>query len=188
LADEEDHDDGASEASSSGLPPPLITADEYEALVCRSCVIRIPILRKYAGTPDALAVVRKSSTDPWTVVGRASDVGADVEVDIESGAKRSRAVSEDGNPASKRMKLDGDNVQNGASSSTSPCLAPEPSQEIQSLLQRVEKGDYELFAGDLFLTDDFRDRWCKCTSVRPTTRYPRRTVLERDLFSSVRSR
>ena len=165
---EGDADDGASEASSSGLPPPLITADQHEALVCRSCVLKIPILRRYAGTSDALAVVRKSGEDPWMVVGRASDMDADVEIDVEAGAKRSRAVSEDGEPASKRMKLDEDDVEGGTSSSAPPCLAPKPSEEIQSLLQRVERGDYELFAGDIFLTNDFRGRWCKCISVRPT--------------------
>ena len=162
-------DDGASEASSSGLPPPLITASQYEALVCRKCVLKVPVLQKYAGTSDALAVVRKSSEHPWTVVGRNSDVDADVDIDVEAGAKRSRAGSEDGEPVSKRIRLDEDKAQNGSSPS-SPCLAPPLSQEIQSLLQRVGEGDYELFAGDLFLTDDFRDRWCKCTSVRPITR------------------
>lgn len=120
------------------------------------------------------------------MIGRGSDLGADVEIEVEAGAKRSRAASEDGEPVSKRMRLDEANVENGGCSSAPSCLAPNPSEEIQSLLARVEKGDYELFAGDLFLTDDFRDRWCKCSSVRPTTRYSRRTVLERDFFSSAR--
>ena len=166
---EGDADDGASEASSSGLPPPLITADQYEALVCRSCVLKIAILRKYAGTSDALAVARGTCEDPWTVVGSApADGDHNAEIDVEAGEKRSRAASEDVEPASKRMRLDEDNANDGASSSVSRCLAPKPSEEIRSLLQRVEGGDYELFAGDLFLTDDFRDRWCKCSSVRPT--------------------
>ncbi|KAF9788430.1 hypothetical protein BJ322DRAFT_1106424 [Thelephora terrestris] len=161
---EEGSDGGASEASSSGLPPPLITADQYEALVCRSCVLEIPILRKYAGTPDALVVIRRSSEGVWTVLGGASDLDADFHIDVEAGAKRSRNVSEDGEPALKRVRLHGGDEQSGTSASALPCLAPSPSQEVQSLLQQVEKGDYEFFAGDLFLTDDFRDRWCKCTS------------------------
>ena len=171
---EGDADDGASEASSSGLPPPLITAEKYEALVCRSCVLKLPLLWKYAGTSDALAVVRKSDEEPWTVIGLASDADADTEIDVEAGEKRSRAASEDGEPASKRVRLDGDNVNDGVSSSVSPCLAPKPSEEIQSLLRRVEGEDYERFAGDLFLTDDFRERWCKCSLVRPTNKYPRK--------------
>lgn len=183
---EEDPGDDASEASSSGLPPPIITADKYEALICRSCVLKTPILRKYAGTPDALAVVRGSSEAVWTAIGRAPDVGADVKIEAEAGAKRSRAASEDGEPVLKRMKLEEADVEDGPCSTASRCLAPNPNQQIQSLLQRVEEGDYELFAGDLFLTDDFRDRWCKCSSVRPTTRYPRRALPERDFFSSVR--
>ena len=187
MAVEGDADDGASEASSSGLPPPLVTAEKYEALVCRSCVLKLPLLWKYAGTSDALAVVRKSGEEPWTVIGMASDADADAEIDVEAGEKRSRATSEDGEPASKRVRLDGDNAHDGASSSSvSPCLAPKQSEEIQSLLRRVEEEDYEHFAGDLFLTDDFRERWCKCSLVRPTNRYPLRTVLERDFSTSVR--
>lgn len=146
------------------------------------------MVRKYAGTHGALVVTRKSCKDAWTVVGGVSDVDADIQVDVEAGAKRSRNASEDGEPALKRVRLHEDGEQNGTSSSAPSCLAPSPSQEIQSLLRQVEKGDYELFAGDLFLTEDFRDRWCKCTSVRPTTKYPCRTVLEWDFFSSVRSR
>lgn len=161
-------DDGASEASSSDLPPPLATADQYEALVCRSCVPKVPILWKYAGTSDTFTVVRKSGEDPWMVIGKTSDLDADVEIDVEAGAKRSKAASEDGKPASERMRLDEDNTNDETSSSVSYCLAPKPSEEIQPLLQRVEKGDYELFAGDLFLTDDFKDRWCNCSSVRLT--------------------
>lgn len=185
---EGDADDGASEASSSGLPPPLITAEQYEALICRSCVLKIPILRGYAGTPDALIVISKSCEDPWVVVGGASDADVDVEIDVEAGVKRSRADLED-EPASKRMKLDEDDANDGSSSSVSRCLAPKPREDIQSLLRRVEEGDYELFAGDLFLTDDFRERWCKCPSVRPTNQIcPRRTILERSFFSSVRNR
>ena len=118
------------------------------------------------------------------MAGSASD--ADIEVGVRAGEKRSRDVSEDGEPASKRTRLDEDEVGGRTSSSVSPCLAPKPSEEIRSLLQRVEDGDYELFAGDLFLTEDFRDRWCKCSSVRPTIRYSRRTVLERDFSISVR--
>lgn len=183
----EDVDDCASEASSSGLPPPLITADQYEALICRSCVLKIPILWGYAGTSDALVAIRKSCEDPWVVVGGASDVDFDVEIDVEAGVKRSRAVLED-EPASKRMKLDEGDANDGSSASLSHCLAPKPNEEIQSLLQRVEKGDHELFAGDLFLTDDFRERWCKCSSVRPTNQIcPCRTVLERGFFYSVRN-
>jgi len=182
-----DADDGVSEASSSGLPPPLITADKYEALVCRSCALKLPLLWKYAGTSDALAVVRKSGGEPWTVIGMASDADADTEIDVEAGEKRSRAASEDGEPASKRARFDGHDVNDGASSSSvSPCLAPKPSEDTQSLLRRVEEEDYERFAGDLFLTDDFRERWCKCPLVRPTNRYLLRTVLERDFSTSVR--
>lgn len=65
-------DDGASDASSSGLPPPLISADDYDVLVCSACVRRIDALRRVAGTHDALMVVRssRSEAEPWTIIGK----------------------------------------------------------------------------------------------------------------------
>ena len=125
----------------------------------------MPVLWNYAGTSGALAVIKRSGGGAWKVVGEPSNTDPDVDIDIEAGAKRSRPSSGDNIPAPKRVRLDEDTVQNGTSSCALPCMAPNSSQETQSLLQRVAEGDYELFSGDLFLTNDFREKWCKCPSV-----------------------
>jgi hypothetical protein len=54
--------------SSSGLFP-LITAEEYDALVCRSCVSQILFLQAWAGTPGVAMVVRESPDSSWKIIG-----------------------------------------------------------------------------------------------------------------------
>ncbi|KAK2460000.1 hypothetical protein APHAL10511_008006 [Amanita phalloides] len=57
-------DDGVSDASSD-LPPALITAADYESFVCGACASKSELLRKWAGTPGILMVVRDSPEKPW---------------------------------------------------------------------------------------------------------------------------
>jgi len=78
-------DDSRSDASSSGLPRPLITAEDYDALVCRSCVSQIPILKAWAGTPGITMVVREDPDSLWTIIGALQD--DDIVIDDGPGAK-----------------------------------------------------------------------------------------------------
>jgi E3 ubiquitin-protein ligase UBR7 len=148
-------DDDASDTSSLGLPPPLIAAEDYDAFVCRECVLSIPILRRWAGTPGVLMVIRNSVNDPWEIHGlidneEAVDISAiEEQVTIETGRKRARSPPLQTEPAAKRPRA---------------CLAPSPNPAAQSLYST----DSELGAGDIFLTDGWRDRWCKCSDVRPS--------------------
>ncbi|RDX54503.1 hypothetical protein OH76DRAFT_1373248 [Lentinus brumalis] len=186
-------DDGASDASSSGLPPPLINASDYDALVCSACVRQIDALRKVAGTPGALMVVRSadSPAERWIIIGKdeAKEM-APVEVDPQDGIKtnealpqaaagdkreRSSSISEE--HQAKRVR-----VSPGAESIT-PCLAPAQDPGVRKLLDsldtasredadaNVEEGNHaERYygAGDVFLTEGWRARWCRCKSCLPS--------------------
>lgn len=185
----EDADDSRSNASSSGVPPPLISADDYESLVCRSCVLSIPILRRWAGTPGVLMVTRQSVGDTWQAIGGVSpseehDVDVDVGVaavpmpgsDTATDTKRRRSASptarqdlvEDASSTSKRPRTD------EPPSNSSECIAPPLNGRAQALLDsaalaeskselNTETNHSSLGAGDIFLTDGFRDRWCRCS-------------------------
>jgi E3 ubiquitin-protein ligase UBR7 len=163
----EEADDAASDASSSGLPPPLITAHDYESLVCGACVLRMNTLKRWAGTPGIKMVVRDNPSAPWTVMHSSQEVQTDNDaVEIEetstsaaAGVKRPRTSSVASAPDAKRFC--------SSPSQQTPCLAPPLNPVAQSILSRCSSSnpDLSLGAGDVFLVDDWRGRWCRCSTV-----------------------
>jgi E3 ubiquitin-protein ligase UBR7 len=168
---EADADDAASDASSSGLPPPLITSDDYDAFVCRACVMAIPTLRRLVGTPGAITVVRADPGAPWTRLGNESsqedapvaiaDASGDAsESSTSAGTKRALPTA-DAEPAAKRARTE------SGSSSMKPCLAPPVEPLAQAAYATAELDwDAALCTGDVFLTEKFRERWCRCDEAR----------------------
>ncbi|KAH9923518.1 uncharacterized protein B0H18DRAFT_1014904 [Fomitopsis serialis] len=168
-----DEDDGASNASSE-LPPGLITADDYDSFVCGACVREIPTLRRCAGTPGALMVVRDAPEQPWKVIGReeGADGSAIVEVtkieESDVGEKRARSPTGEGVPSAKRPRVSTE------PSASPPCLAPPENPVAQKVLtpalrpkesdESIVPGSRNLGTSDVFLTEGWRERWCKCQS------------------------
>ncbi|KAH9849357.1 hypothetical protein C2E23DRAFT_870675 [Lenzites betulinus] len=189
-AAEPEADDGASDASSSGLPPPLICADDYDALVCGRCVRRIDALRRVAGTPGALMVVRSSEDEPWQIIGKdepkevthvdiegKEDKGAGTSSAPATGEKRERSPVKEEGPQAKKARVSLE------PSTSSPCLAPTQDPQVSTLLagllkdgaaseEAPEVGYGGLAAlsgaGDVFLTEGWRDRWCRCKNCLPS--------------------
>jgi len=164
-------DDAASEASSSGLPPPLIQGSEYESFVCGSCVSGIHTLKRFAGTPGVMMVVRDDLNSDWKVVGDTSAPHGDNPVEVSdeavatnAGTKRPRspsATADANSPESKRARAS----PGPASSSTAPCLAPSLNIIASKIFTSRAVNDVSLGAGDIFFTEGWRDRWCHCGSV-----------------------
>jgi E3 ubiquitin-protein ligase UBR7 len=158
LVDETD-ETASSSASSSGLPPPLLTASDYDTLICASCVSRIPTVARYAGTPGALMVTRANSESPWKVHQVPSPdeddlAGGSPAASDPGGPKRPRSPTSAGAPEAKRLRV-------GEESSEVLCRAP-----LADLTAQRVKSDPSLGTGDVFLTDGWRERWCRCLSVR----------------------
>ncbi|KAL6303793.1 hypothetical protein BKA93DRAFT_325400 [Sparassis latifolia] len=171
-----DADDAASEASSSGLPPPLISASDYDSFVCGACVRKIDTLRRYAGTSKVLMVVRDSPSDKWRIIGDEDAGSSTVEVDIaepgsSAGEKRAHSPTKPDAPDAKRARL------SPVALSSQPCLAPAMNPRAQELLSSQESRDDEglqafspLGCGDVFLTEGWRERWCRCGACLPSLR------------------
>ncbi|EGN94427.1 hypothetical protein SERLA73DRAFT_114653 [Serpula lacrymans var. lacrymans S7.3] len=171
----QDEDDGLSDASSPNLPPPLISASDYDSFICSSCVSSIDTLKRYAGTPGVLMVVRDEDTAPWKMIGGHStddtlENGSSLDVDdtgstsASVGTKRPRSAS-----------LSNDSVTKKPRTSPSPalptsCLAP-PCNPVAT---KVFEGrtstniDSSLGTGDIFLTEGWRERWCRCSCCLPS--------------------
>ncbi|KAI0646315.1 hypothetical protein C8Q79DRAFT_1000677 [Trametes meyenii] len=181
-------DDDASDASSSGLPPPLVRADDYDALICGECVRNVDAVRRVAGSPGALMVVRSSEDEPWRVIGQ-DEVDPTVKADVEGGGeqavmdvpdpsaagdKRDRPPTEGQEPQAKRARVSPE------AEPSSPCLAPPQDPRAAGLLSRLDKvssasnksvsevntSSGYLGAGDVFLTEGWRERWCRCKNAK----------------------
>ncbi|PPR07868.1 hypothetical protein CVT24_005605 [Panaeolus cyanescens] len=163
----EEDDDAASETSSYGLPPPLISGEEYECFICGSCVSQSAVLRRWAGTCGTLMVIRDSPADPWR---RLNGIDVDDQHPIEvndtqdtskAGMKRPLSPSAIDEPDAKRVK-----PSHEADMDFTTCLAPPQHQAAQRVLSALDKKGCAPFlgSGDLFLKSGFRERWCRCKS------------------------
>lgn len=154
---------------------PLISAEDYDAFVCSSCVRSIYTLRRYAGTQGVIMVVRDSEDSPWRKLGGnplcvdAPTTMEDDLLDIDDslagpGQKRSRSHSFH-SEAPERKK------QHILPESSSPCLAPAPNLIAQAIFQGSQQPSdtkVALGEGDVFLTDGWRGRWCRCSRCFPS--------------------
>lgn len=106
--------------------------------------------------------------------------------DIAAGVKRARspdaALPETAAPP-KRAR--GDSIAAPSSFTAAPvvptatyaCVMPAPNPLVQALFARLDQdatasesdGGAPEGAGDVFLTEGWRERWCRCPSVRPLT-------------------
>ncbi|KAF9561238.1 hypothetical protein CPC08DRAFT_664618 [Agrocybe pediades] len=178
-------DDGASDASSTGLPPPLISGDDYESFVCCDCVSRNPTLTRWAGTSGVMMIVRDNVSDPWRRLN--GSVKATLEViEIEDsqsasllGVKRPPSPSVLEGPEAKRLK--GSSLTENPSDSL--CLAPPQEPLAQKILSSLNiDPESSLGTGDIFLTPGFMDRWCHCGSCLPSLKAHPYLLEEEDTY------
>ncbi|KAF8228424.1 hypothetical protein L208DRAFT_1403929 [Tricholoma matsutake] len=167
----ETNDDTVSEASSSDLPPPLISGTEYECFVCGACVSKNEILKRYSGTPGAIMVIRDDPASPWRRLGDDLCV-ADENIDVNNGSpgfstigiKRALSPSDANIPDAKRVR----GFSQASTRPSSLCLGPKHNSVAQAIISnRKTSPEQSLGAGDIFLTENFRERWCRCVSCLP---------------------
>ncbi|KAL0060655.1 hypothetical protein AAF712_012532 [Marasmius tenuissimus] len=172
-------DDNQSEASSSGLPPPLLKGDDYEAFICFSCVSDNPILQRYAGSPGCLMVIKDDSTSPWRLLSNQTSETDVVNITepsetISGAQKRPISPSSSTEQETKRQRL-------SPSGSGTRCLAPSPNPLIERVYSQPDS-DKTLGAGDLFFTEGFRDRFCRCSACLPCLEVNRCLLEEEDTY------
>ena len=171
-----------SQATSSGLPPPLITSSAYDAFVCSGCVRKIDTLRRYAGTPGVLMIIRDTPHDPWRVIGQLSSQHDTVDIETKTengratliGEKRQRsdsAVSDQPVKRARQTSVEPNGHDPNGTANALPCLAPKPVSRAQTIFSGLDdpstsaSASVALGAGDIFLTEGWRDRWCHCNKV-----------------------
>lgn len=171
-ADISENDAGSE--TSSGLPPPLISASDYESFMCRSCVLKNPSVRKWAGTENALMVVRDTRDHPWKIINKGSE---DIDVEVVSDEVAATGLSPEQATGSKRPHEHVSGVPEDIPSKRTRvdsaetiikaqrhCTAPQASKKAQEIFATLLSGasESDLGAGDVFLVDEWRSQWCRC--------------------------
>ena len=184
--------------ASNDLPSPLLSSSTYESLICGRCVLGNDTLRRWAGTPGIMMVIREDCNEPstliedggvdplWKVLNGKAGV-RDVLVGMEKDERKRECedealdVCEDEERAAKKPRTDStsSNIPLSVVSSVSqiesrtPCLAPPVNFMAQQVLNHIlhpnpttrEKGVGLIGKGDIFLTEGWRERWCRCPKV-----------------------
>lgn len=143
----------------------------------------IPELRRLAGTQGVMMIVRDSPATAWKVLRDIPDVSRD-QIDYEdpdteptaAGTKRSLPASGVDTPEAKRARVSSPSDPISISTALG-CQAPPPNPVAQRFLANPSIDSD--FTGDLFLTEGWRDRWCRCPSVSfryPSPSFPRITT------------
>ncbi|KAL1662461.1 hypothetical protein GGF50DRAFT_58995 [Schizophyllum commune] len=129
------NDDTASDNSDDDLPPALLTPDDYEAFVCGACVQRIEVLKRYAGSAEAVMVGRGKGGGWMRVDGEEEEVdvtGNEVKVDNEAtptvGEKR-HLDNGDAEHEPKRRRLS-EQPEGEASTAQAPVQHNPPSTQV----------------------------------------------------------
>lgn len=108
-------------------------------------------------------VTRDDVSEPWKTIGdEAVNIDHLVNIELEAGSKRPLSPSAEA-PEAKRIRSLEQGAGTSAQSGTSRCLAPLPNPTAQKILAERASGVWG--AGDIFLTEGFQTRWCRCESV-----------------------
>lgn len=111
-------------------------------------------------------IVRDDPTSPWRRLGE--EPAADESVDVEIlpgfstvGVKRALSPSDFNVPDAKRAR----GTSQAPIRTSGSCLAPKRNTLAQRIIENRDNTASSLGTGDVFLTENFRERWCRCASV-----------------------
>ncbi|KAK1654771.1 putative zinc finger in N-recognin-domain-containing protein [Colletotrichum phormii] len=146
-------DDGEDEDEDPPMPPGFPGEDDFEAFLCYKCVNANPWIKKYAGAKGFLPAVYSTQKN------------ADASGTEETTKKRKAEEDVDLSDA-KRLKSTSESTEDKPDSS-----APEVKQETQEASSAtcrwaaLPSPPAEEFS--LFMTEDFRNNICRCSSCYP---------------------
>jgi E3 ubiquitin-protein ligase UBR7 len=135
-------------------------------------VLKFDTLKRWAGIKGIMMVVRDNASSPWKILdGSGDDDDEEGDVDLAdettsttAGTKRPLALSAVDVPEAKRPRPCGVGM-------STAYLAPPPNVVAQNILAHCNSvnKDGSLGTGDVFLTEGWRERWCRCKLVSSAT-------------------
>lgn len=175
----EEAEDNDSECSND-LPPCLLPASKYDTFICGTCVLANATLRRWAGAAGIMMVYSDgldSNDVPVPGVEGDGDIDPRWKILDDNISEEIRVSDindeEDLQPRPTKRRRTEDDIRSPmrTTSEKAVCIAPPVKALAQKILSRLEntKGDSDskgvIGHGDIFLTEGWRNRWCKCQEV-----------------------
>ncbi|KZO90817.1 hypothetical protein CALVIDRAFT_558499 [Calocera viscosa TUFC12733] len=187
-------DDAASDVSD--LPQALLSEDEYDSLICADCVRKSELLQRWAGTTGVKVVAREKDQE-WRVMppgGPANedvddetvDVGGSELTSVEAHPAKSeesvKANEEGAGGSGTKRPLDAAEEERPTKKPRSLCHAPSQSPISKRVFNPDDKTPALESAGDVFLLEGWRSRWCQCPDCLPAFEGEAYLLHEEDTF------
>lgn len=161
-AKEEDNAEAHAERDTdSGLPPipGFPHEDDFETFICYKCVEANPWVKRYAGTEGFLPPVHKSDTKDDTKEQLVKDEAQEIAENTPLSPSTSPTSTSPQTPLKRKLSA---STPSESTYPKKPKLSPPPRQPHHESLSPAPPGSFSLF-----LREDFRTHFCRCSSCYP---------------------
>lgn len=166
------------------MPPGFPDEEDFEGFLCYKCVEANPWIKRYAGTSGFLpAIFVDQGASP-------AKVKPEVDAEATSSPSRKRKADDEGDKSiePKRVRSETDTEPNGTTEVIAAPSEPEASAPAQDdddvaskcKLPNLPPAPDRQFS--LFFREDFRDKFCRCSSCFPTLNLHPQLLEEEEVY------
>ncbi|KAH6897488.1 putative zinc finger in N-recognin-domain-containing protein [Thelonectria olida] len=159
-----DYEEGEEEVP---MPPGFPNEEAFEGFLCYKCVEANPWIKRYAGTSGFLPAVFLDGDNS----GTQAEPEVEAHSTVPSSRKRKADNEDDENTETKRVKSESNVEANGTNevaAAPSETDAPTKEDSIASKCKLPNLPPAPDGQFSLFFTEDFREKFCRCSSCYPS--------------------
>ncbi|KAI7309730.1 zf-UBR-domain-containing protein [Hortaea werneckii] len=165
------------QAEDPPLPPGFPDEDAFDHLICYKCVNAFPWIKQYAGTPGFLPAVPAEPTSRTSNGDKAKDDTTPASSE-QTGSKKRKAEDE-AEPvvdSLKKAKPEPESTDE-PSTTTNPITSHDATAPLHKTLPSAPSCPI-----NLFLTEDFRNHFCRCSACFPQLAKHKQLLEEEDSY------
>ncbi|KAI7090554.1 zf-UBR-domain-containing protein [Hortaea werneckii] len=159
------------------LPSGFPDEDAFDHLICYKCVNAFPWIKQYAGTPGFLPAVPAEPTSDMSNGDKAEDELATTSSEQpESKKRKAEEEAEPSGDSLKKAKSEPESTDE-PSTTVNPTTSHDATAPLHTSLPPAASGPI-----NLFLTEDFRNHFCRCSACFPQLAKHKQLLEEEDSY------
>ncbi|KAI7203991.1 zf-UBR-domain-containing protein [Hortaea werneckii] len=159
------------------LPSGFPDEDAFDHLICYKCVNAFPWIKQYAGTPGFLPAVPAKPTSDTSNAAKAEDELATISSEQpESKKRKAEDEAEHSADSLKKAKPEPES-KDEPSTTVNPTTSHDATAPLHTTLPPAPSGPI-----NLFLTEDFRNHFCRCSACFPQLAKHKQLLEEEDSY------